>query len=270
LVKKKLIVKGEKVQDVGYRLFLLEAAESMGLKGFYARNVGDYVEFLVEGEDGKMAEFLSFAKTHYPELARVSEVIVEDYEGNVMPVEGFYRSFSLNQLVKIVNIGANMLEKQGSMLEKQDAMLEKQDKMLEKQDLMLEKQDTMLEKMDKMLEKQNAMLEKQDTMLEKMDNMLEKQDKMLEKQDKMLEKQDSMLVKMDQMLEKQDKMLEKQDLMLEKQDVLISDVKDLKKGQDILINEVRSLREDLKAYMDERFRRLEAEIVKIKKKIGID
>ncbi|MEM2981059.1 MAG: acylphosphatase [Thermoproteota archaeon] len=234
MLKKRIVIKGERVQDVGYRLFLLEAAESFGLKGFQARNVEDHVEFLVEGEDGRVAEFMDFAKKNYPELARVENVVEEDYGGSVMSIEGFYRSLSLNQLVKIVNIGSNMLGKQDQTLGKQDQMLERQDKMLEKQDSMLQKQDKMLEKQDKMLGK--------------MDQMLEKQDQMLGKQDSMLEKQDKILYKQDLMLEKQDKMLEK---------------------QDVLITEVKSLRSDLKNYMEERFQKIELEITKIKKKIGI-
>ncbi len=35
-----------------------------------------------------------------------------------MPIEGFYRLFSLQQLVKMVNAGLGMLEKQDSLLEK--------------------------------------------------------------------------------------------------------------------------------------------------------
>lgn len=213
MLKKRVVIKGERVQDIGYRLFLLEAAESFGLKGFQARNVEDYVEFLVEGEEGRVAEFMDFAKKNYPELARVENVVEEDYGGSVMSIEGFYRSLSLNQLVKIVNIGSNMLGKQDQTLGKQDQMLEKQDKMLGK-----------------------------------MDQMLEKQDQMLGKQDSMLEKQDKILYKQDLMLEKQDKMLEK---------------------QDVLITEVKSLRSDLKNYMEERFQKIELEITKIKKKIGI-
>lgn len=199
MLKKRIVIKGERVQDVGYRLFLLEAAESLGLKGFQARNVEDYVEFLVEGDEDRVAEFADFAKKNYPELARVEKVVEEDYEGNIMPIEGFYRSLSLNQLVKIVNIGSSMLSKQDQSLGKQDQMLEKQDRMLGKMDLMLDKQD------------------------------------------KMLEKQDMMLTKQDQMLQK----------------------------QDVLIDEVRSLRSDLKTHMEERFQRIELEIAKIKKKIGI-
>jgi len=135
------------------------------------RNVEDYVEFLVESWDGRVVEFIDFAKKNYPEQATVKEVVEEPFEGSVMSLEGFYRSFSLNQLVEIVNVGVSMLGKQ----------------------------------------------------------------------DKTLEKQDQLLGKMDTMLEK----------------------------QDALIDEVRSLRNDLKAYMDERFRRIELEITKIKEKIGI-
>jgi acylphosphatase len=71
----------------------------------------------------------------------------------------------------------------------------------------------------------------------------------------MLEKQDEMLEKQDEMLEKQDEMLEKQDEMLEKQDETIG--------------EIRGLREDLKPYMDKRFKVIEKDIVEIKVKLGM-
>ncbi|MEM2608209.1 MAG: acylphosphatase [candidate division WOR-3 bacterium] len=175
-MKKKIVIKGDKVQDVGYRLFLLDAAEDFGLKGFQARNVEDYVEFLVEGNDDSVARFVEFAKKNYPEFAKVGEVREGNYEGEVMSMDRFYQRFSVDQLVKIVNIGINMVGKQDLMIGRQDLMLEKQDKMLEKQDKMLEKQDLMLGKMDLMLEKQDGMLKKQDEMLKKQDEMLKKQD----------------------------------------------------------------------------------------------
>jgi acylphosphatase len=71
----------------------------------------------------------------------------------------------------------------------------------------------------------------------------------------LLEKQDSMIEKQDSMIEKQDSMIEKQDSMLEKQDETIQ--------------EIRGLREDLKAYMEKRFDRIEREIMEIKVKIGM-
>lgn len=185
LDKKKVVIKGEKVQDVVYRLFLLEAAESIGLRGFQARNVGNDVEFLVEGDGDKVAEFVNFARTNYPEPADVKEVAIEDYEGNVMSIEGFYRSFSAGQLAKIVNVGLSMLQKQDILISDVKEM--------------------------------------------------------------------------------------KGDIKEVKGDVkeVKNDIKEIKRVQEVLISEVRSLREDLKAYMDERFRRIEMEIASIKEKIGI-
>jgi len=171
-VKKKIVIKGDRVQDVGYRLFLLDAAEDFGLKGFQARNVENYVEFLVEGNDDNVARFVEFAKKNYPEFAGVEEVKEENYEGEVMSIDRFYQRFSVDQLVKIVNIGINIVGKQDLMIGRQDLMLERQDKMLEKQDLMLGKMDLMLEKQDEMLKKQDEMLKKQDEMLKKQDETI--------------------------------------------------------------------------------------------------
>jgi len=164
-MKKKVVVEGERVQDVGYRLYLLNVAEDYGLKGFQARNVGRDVEVLVEGDDEPVKAFLEEVRTKYPEHAEVKAVKVYDYEGNVINVEAFYRRLNLEQLIKIVNTGIGILGRQDKMLEKQDMMLEKQDEMLEKQDMMLEKQDKMLEMQSLMLKKQDMMLEKQDVLI---------------------------------------------------------------------------------------------------------
>ena len=130
-MKRKIVIRGERVQDVGYRLFLLEIAERLGLRGFQARNVGDHVECFVEGDEERVHRFLEIARSSHPEFAVVREVADEEYRGDVMSVEGFYRLFSLEQLVKIVNAGLGMLQKQDSMLEKQDLMLQKQDEIIE-------------------------------------------------------------------------------------------------------------------------------------------
>lgn len=171
-MKKKLIIKGEKVQDVGYRLFLLDVAEELGLKGFQARNIKDYVEFIVEGDEDKIFKFIDFAKENFPPFARVNSVICEDYDGEVLSIDRFYHRFSIDQLVKIVDIGLNMLKKQDEMLIKQDKMLEKQDLMLEKQDKMLEKQDEMLIKQDEILIKQDEMLKGQTSIYGKLDEVV--------------------------------------------------------------------------------------------------
>lgn len=166
-MKKKLVIKGERVQDVGYRLFLLDVAEDLGLIGFQARNVKDYVEFAVEGDNEKVSRFVSFAKENYPPFAKVSEIIEKDYDGEVISIGKFYHRFSIDQLVKIVEIGINMLGKQDVMIDKQDQMINKQDQMLKKQDEMLKKQDQMLIKQGEMVKKQDEMLDRQDSVLKK-------------------------------------------------------------------------------------------------------
>lgn len=107
---KKIVIKGKKVQDDEYKFFLFEVAESICLRGFHAKDVKDYVEFLIEGDEDKVSEFLNFAKTNHPEQVKVKEVIAEDYDGIVMQIDRFLRYFNAYLLAKIVNIGESMLE----------------------------------------------------------------------------------------------------------------------------------------------------------------
>jgi acylphosphatase len=165
-VKKRILLIGGKVHDVGYRPFLLGLAESLEINRFFADNtfVKDKqgVEILIDDEEDKIKAFIDIIGRKYPENAVFDKIEQKDYEGRVMSAESYFRYLNALQLSRIATYGGGMLEKQDSMLEKQDSMLEKQDSMLEKQDSMLEKQDSMLEKQDSMLEKQDSMLEKQD------------------------------------------------------------------------------------------------------------
>jgi acylphosphatase/predicted nucleic acid-binding Zn-ribbon protein len=105
-VKAKIIIKGGRVQDVGYRLFLLSKAHS--LKGFEASNVGADLIVLVEGDDATVNRFIQIVKSEKPPLADVSEVIVEGYDGEVMDVREYREQLSLEQLVKIATVGVEM------------------------------------------------------------------------------------------------------------------------------------------------------------------
>jgi acylphosphatase len=158
-VKKRILLIGGKVHDVGYRPFLLGLAESLEINRFFADNtfVKDKqgVEILIDDEEDKIKAFIDIIGRKYPENAVFDKIEQKDYEGRVMSAESYFRYLNALQLSRIATYGGGMLEKQDSMLEKQDSMLEKQDSMLEKQDSMLEKQDSMLEKQDSMLEKQD-------------------------------------------------------------------------------------------------------------------
>lgn len=76
---------------------------------------------------------------------------------------------------------------------------------------------------------------------------------------KMLEKQDVMIQKQDLMLQKQDQMLQKQD----------ETIKVIKEESERTRGEIKELRMDLKSYLDERLKKIESEIEKIKAKLGM-
>ncbi len=139
IVKKKIIILGGRVHDVGYRPFLLGVAESLGIERFFADNIvvegRRAVEVLIDDEEGKVKAFMDVVGRRRPENAVVEKVEQLDYEGRVMGVESYFRYLNAMQLSRIATYGGRMLDKQDMMLEKQDMMLEKQDMMLEKQDM---------------------------------------------------------------------------------------------------------------------------------------
>ena len=169
-VKKKILITGGKVHDVGYRLFLMREVRKLGIPNHYAENVTaggkQIVEVFIGGDEKQYTAFVNFIKENYPPKAKVSEVKeTSEIPDRVMPVDEYDKLLSAEQQDTIVQSGLELLDKQDQALGKQDKMLDKQDKTLEKQDKTLDKQDKMLEKQDKMLEKQDKMLEKQDKTL---------------------------------------------------------------------------------------------------------
>ncbi|MEM3659458.1 MAG: acylphosphatase [Thermoproteota archaeon] len=147
--KGRVLIRGSRVQDVGYRLFLLNLASESNLTGFQARNVDtDCIEGLYEGGEEETKMFVEKVRELAPKEAEVSGMKFEGYEGPVKNIEVFRSEFTTIQLGKIVEIGLGMLGRQDQMLSKQDGMLGKMDQMLEKQDLMLGKQDILIEKID--------------------------------------------------------------------------------------------------------------------------
>jgi hydrogenase maturation factor HypF (carbamoyltransferase family) len=134
-VKTKITIRGNRVQDVGYRLFLLNRTH--GLKGFEASNIGADLIVLIEGDENNVNRFLQIVKSEKPPLADVSEVVVEGYDGEVMDVKEYREQLSLEQLVKIATVGVEMRddikEMKGDIKEmKADikTMLKKQDETL--------------------------------------------------------------------------------------------------------------------------------------------
>jgi acylphosphatase len=185
-MKLKVTITGSKVQDVGYRYFLMTLARRARIRYFDAENIDGSVEALVDGDEGKIAAFKSMVETSMPDRAQVSNIAYESYDGEIWPINEysqFCTNVQLNKAIpilltiveKIDGMNSNLGGKMDQMLDKQDQMLDKQDQALGKMDQMLDKQGQALGKMDQMLEKQDETIDILSDTDEKIDRMLIKQ-----------------------------------------------------------------------------------------------
>ena len=86
-MKLKIKIIGPKVHDVGYRVFLLKHAMNVALPGLstYNWDEEDHQEViaLVKGDEGRIKAFLKTVEKDRPELAEVTKVTSEPYDGYV-------------------------------------------------------------------------------------------------------------------------------------------------------------------------------------------
>ncbi len=133
-MKRRLVIKGDVVHDIGFRLFLYEHAEVLDITEFQVRNVERAVEVLVGGDDAEVAKFVEFVEQERPERADVEDIEIGEYKGKIKPIERFAQSFMLTQMGKFVNIGMEMLATEKAIKKDTGRMLGKQDSLLGKQD----------------------------------------------------------------------------------------------------------------------------------------
>ncbi|HIQ38496.1 MAG TPA: carbamoyltransferase HypF, partial [Methanothermococcus okinawensis] len=76
---KKIVIKGI-VQGVGFRPFIYRIGRDNNLRG-YVKNMGNYVEIVVAGEDRDIKNFLRDIKNKKPPLAKIEKIEVSDYNG---------------------------------------------------------------------------------------------------------------------------------------------------------------------------------------------
>jgi acylphosphatase len=85
-MKLKVMITGPKVHDVGYRVFLLKNAMNLALPGLstynWEENGQQEVIALVEGDEARITAFLQAIEKNKPELAEVSNVTSEPYDGD--------------------------------------------------------------------------------------------------------------------------------------------------------------------------------------------
>jgi acylphosphatase len=128
-MKLKIVIHGPKVHNVGYRYFLLNEADNLGLMGFSARNMKangqQVVQVLVEGDDNQVFEFQEIVKIRQPKAAEVAGVALEDYQDSVESLSEFSFRFQSLQVSKGIESILRIEKLQETMLEKQDQMLDK-------------------------------------------------------------------------------------------------------------------------------------------------
>jgi acylphosphatase len=85
---KQIVVHG-RVQGVGFRYFVQYVGNRLGLTGNVRNCPDSTVEIVVEGDAGKIADFIKEVERG-PSLARVQRVDVVD-----IPMQGTYGTFSI-------------------------------------------------------------------------------------------------------------------------------------------------------------------------------
>jgi len=114
-MKKKIFIKGMKVHDIGYRLFLMNSAEDLGIENFDAKNIKQdgkqCIKVLIESSEDNVNRFIDFAKDkeNRPEHANVDSVDIQDYTDEIKSFESFRTGFMAEQQYKFVNVGHGML-----------------------------------------------------------------------------------------------------------------------------------------------------------------
>ena len=84
-VTRRLMVRG-RVQGVGYRFSMVEAAERLGVTGWVRNRADGSVEAIVQGTPGAVDAVIAWAQKG-PRSAVVQSVEVEDAEGHFVSFE---------------------------------------------------------------------------------------------------------------------------------------------------------------------------------------
>ena len=108
-MKQKIEIIGHKVHGVGYRYFLMNQAMLQGVDGFTALNQIDKnglqkVWVIVEGSPEPVKAFGTFAQNERPIDAKVSEILIGDFEGFVPRIIDFALILTAGQVVKAIPI----------------------------------------------------------------------------------------------------------------------------------------------------------------------
>ena len=113
--KLKIKITGSKVHDVGYRVFLVNKALSLGVNNFNAFNTyfddTQTVLAIIEANDEAIEEFKNYVTSFRPKEASTENISFEDYRNTVPPIERLMQSFQMEQWGKGIPILLQISEK---------------------------------------------------------------------------------------------------------------------------------------------------------------
>jgi len=101
MVSTKLLIEGSKVQQIGYRIFLLEKVMKSGIEKIYTTNLDkNKIEVLIGDEEEKINNFYEIIKRERPKGAIVKDIKKEPYEGDspIPSIERYLQFLTLEQL----------------------------------------------------------------------------------------------------------------------------------------------------------------------------
>lgn len=126
MTKVKILIDGPKVQEIGYRIFLLEKALENDISNIYAKNLNkDKVELLIDDDEKKIEQLYKVILNERPQGAIVDTIKKEHYSGDtrIPPIDRYFQFLTLEQMsrgreeiIKLPSFVSNSLEKVATAL----------------------------------------------------------------------------------------------------------------------------------------------------------
>jgi len=111
-MKLKITITGPKVNDVGYRYFLLGIAMSNRIRMFEAHNMrsseGQAVMAFADGDEEAIKAFCTQIETERPARSEVSNIVFDDFQGEVMRIGEYAQFCATIQLNKAIPVLLDM------------------------------------------------------------------------------------------------------------------------------------------------------------------
>jgi len=112
-MKLKVRIRGSKVHEVGYRVFLLRKALELGAERFNALNSDeDNLQILtafIEGPKDLIADFSEAARSHKPAMAEIMDISFQEHKGYIIGIGDYIHLLK----VELLNEGVSALPKGG-------------------------------------------------------------------------------------------------------------------------------------------------------------